>query len=137
MLGDPREDLARRRLLLVDKSIAEARWRCRMRWKATATIAVATNESPSVRPDNDRLPRGRRNRGRLLRYTFRQVPDPHGFGSQYDGVQTGPPSDSGRCGLPHEPVRVGEGPGIAGHREPVRSGAVGRDAGDLGEGTAV
>jgi hypothetical protein len=47
------------------------------------------------------------------------------------------PSDSERCGLPHEPVRVDEGPGIAAHREPVRSGAVGRDAGDLGEGTAV
>src|SRR5712691_7020757 len=38
-------------------------------------------------------------------------------------------------GLPCEPVRVGEGPGVAANREPVRSGAVGRDASVLGEGT--
>jgi hypothetical protein len=30
-----------------------------------------------------------------------------------------------------------KGPGLAVHGEPVRSGAVGRDAGDLGEGTAL
>jgi hypothetical protein len=58
-----------------------------------------------------------------------------GLGRCADGAAA--PSDSGRCGLPHEPVRVGEGPDIAAHREPVRSGAVGRDAGELGEGTAV
>jgi hypothetical protein len=58
-----------------------------------------------------------------------------GLGRCADGAAA--PSDSERCGLPHEPVRVGEGPGIAAHREPVRSGAVGRDAGDLGGDTAV
>ncbi|WP_442811674.1 hypothetical protein [Streptosporangium sp. NBC_01755] len=35
-----------------------------------------------------------------------------------------------------EPVRVGERPGIATDHEPVRSGAVGRDADVLGKGTA-
>ncbi len=35
--------------------------------------------------------------------------------------------------LPREPVRVGEGPGVAADGEPVRSGAVRRDAGVLGE----
>jgi hypothetical protein len=35
--------------------------------------------------------------------------------------------------LPNEPVGVGEALGIAAHRGPVRSGAIGRDAGDLGE----
>jgi hypothetical protein len=37
---------------------------------------------------------------------------------------TAAPSDSERCGLPLEPVRVGEGSGIAANRESVRSGAV-------------
>jgi hypothetical protein len=41
-----------------------------------------------------------------------------------------------RRSLAREPVRVGEGPGIAANHEPVQSGAVGRDAGVLGEGTA-
>ncbi len=83
-------------------------------------------------------------------FSFRRLPDHRlpdvghltehpnrglGLGWWADGAAA--PSDSERCGLPHEPVRVGEGPGIAAHREPVRSGAVGRDAGDLGEGTAV
>jgi hypothetical protein len=45
------------------------------------------------------------------------------------------PPGSKRCGLPCEPVRVGEGPGIAANHEPVRSGAFGRDAGVLGKGT--
>src|SRR5215470_20277230 len=39
-------------------------------------------------------------------------------------------------GVPREPVRVGEGPGIAANDEPVRSGAFGRNAGVLGEGAA-
>src|ERR1700730_9621652 len=46
------------------------------------------------------------------------------------------PPGSQRCGLPREPVRVGEGPGIAANHEPVRSGAFGRDASVLGQGTA-
>src|SRR4029450_12401804 len=46
------------------------------------------------------------------------------------------PPGSERCGVPREPVRVCEGPGIAANHEPVRSGTVGRDAGVLGEGTA-
>src|SRR5216683_6106635 len=46
------------------------------------------------------------------------------------------PAGSERCGIPREPVRVGEGPGIAANHEPARSGAFGRDAGVLGQGTA-
>jgi hypothetical protein len=71
MLGDPREDLARRRLLLVDESIGEARWRCRMRWKATATIAVATSESPSVRPIMTAFPEVGGTAAACFDYTFR------------------------------------------------------------------
>ncbi len=55
----------------------------------------------------------------------------HPFSSEW---QTPWASDS--RGLPREPVRVGEGPGIAADHEPVRSGAVRGDAGVLGEGTA-
>jgi hypothetical protein len=40
-----------------------------------------------------------------------------------------PPCLRQRCGLPPEPVRVGERPGVAVNHEPVRSGALGRDAG--------
>src|SRR5437764_3153658 len=46
------------------------------------------------------------------------------------------PPASGSRGLPREPVRVGEGPGITANDDPVRSGALGRDAGVPGERTA-
>src|SRR5438270_10945622 len=39
--------------------------------------------------------------------------------------------------LARESVRVGERPGITADHEPVRSGAVGRDAGVLGQGTTL
>src|SRR5262249_36992015 len=42
---------------------------------------------------------------------------------------------SDRCGLPREPVRVGEGPGVAANDDPVRSAALGRDARVPGERT--
>ena len=41
-----------------------------------------------------------------------------------------------RGGFPAEPVRVGERPGVAGDGDPVRPGALRRDAGVLGQGTA-
>jgi hypothetical protein len=48
---------------------------------------------------------------------------------------TAPPG-SKRRGVPRDPVRAGEGPGLAARHEPVRSGAAGRDAEVPGEGTA-
>ena len=50
------------------------------------------------------------------------------------GLQPCEGSGSPGCGLPREPVRVGEGPGIAVNREPVRSAAVGRDTSIFGQG---
>src|SRR5215472_4065289 len=47
------------------------------------------------------------------------------------------PPGSARCGLPREPVRVGEGPGVAANDDPVRAGAVRGDAGVFGGGTAA
>src|SRR5437868_3508350 len=48
------------------------------------------------------------------------------------------PTVRGFCDVPGEPIRVGEGPGIAANDNPVRSGAVRRDVGVLGQGaTAV
>src|SRR5215813_667095 len=47
------------------------------------------------------------------------------------------PAGSQWCGLPREPVRVGEGPGVAADDDPVRSGAVRGDADIFGGGTAA
>src|SRR5487761_647336 len=44
---------------------------------------------------------------------------------------------SGLRGLPGEPVRVGEGPGIAADRKPVRAGALRGGAGVFGQPAAL
>src|ERR1700759_2196673 len=48
-----------------------------------------------------------------------------------------PVVSASRAGFPAEPVRVGERPGVAGDGDPVRSGALRRDAGVLGQGPAL
>src|SRR6185437_3831863 len=47
------------------------------------------------------------------------------------------PSGLASCRLPREPVRIGEGSRVAADRKPVRTGAVGRDAGVFAERAAA